>query len=54
MIIILIILIILGSAGYFIYKNNKEQDPFELEWIRIYYDYLKKNNEELSKTCDAI
>ncbi len=54
MIILLIILIIVGSVGYFMYKNNKEQDPFELEWIRIYYDYLKENKEKLNKREESV
>ncbi len=50
--IILLILLIITSIGvgiYYIYNKYKKQDPFELEWVRIYYDYMKKNNEELKK-----
>lgn len=48
-IIILIILIIICSVvagGYFFYQNKKRQDPFELEWVRTYYDFMKRNNED--------
>lgn len=51
-IIILIILIILASliiGAYYIYVKYKEQDPFELEWVRIYYNYMKTNNEALKE-----
>ena len=50
LVIILIILLVIGSAGiggYFIYKKYKQQDPFELEWVRIYYDYMRENHETL-------
>ena len=41
-IIILMILIIIasiGTGGYYIYIKYKQQDPFELEWVTIYYNY---------------
>lgn len=51
-IILLIILIIIwsiGLAGYIVYKEYKQQDPFEMEWVRIYYDYLKETNEKMKQ-----
>lgn len=51
-IILLIILIIIwsiGLAGYIVYKEYKQQDPFEMEWVRIYYNYLKENNEKIQQ-----
>lgn len=45
--IILIIIALVGTLGYFIYQRNKPIDPFELEWVRIYYDYMRENHEIL-------
>lgn len=45
--IILIIIASVGAGGYFIYQKNKPVDPFELEWVRIYYDYMRENHENL-------
>lgn len=45
--IILIIIASVGAGGYFIYQKNKPADPFELEWVRIYYDYMRENHENL-------
>ena len=42
-----IIVALLGAAGYFVYQKKKQQDPFELEWVRIYYDYMRENHEKL-------
>ena len=39
--IILIIIALLGTGGYIVYQKYKQQDPFELEWVRKYYEYLK-------------
>lgn len=50
MIVILIILIIIAiiiGGIYYLYKKKKPQDPFEIEWVRIYYDYMKENHEKL-------
>lgn len=47
--IILIIIWALGLGGYIIYKKYKQQDPFELEWVRIYYNYLKENDIEMKQ-----
>ena len=47
--LVLLIIAVIGVGVYYIYNKYKKQDPFELEWVRIYYDYLKKNNEELKK-----
>ena len=56
-IIILIILIIiasLGAGGYFLYQRNKQQDPFELEWVRIYYDYMRESHETLKANQNGL
>ena len=45
--VILIIIASVGAGGYFIYQKNKPVDPFELEWVRIYYDYMRENHENL-------
>lgn len=45
--IILIIIASVGALGYFVYQKNKPIDPFELEWVRIYYDYMRENHENL-------
>ena len=47
--IILIIIWALGLGGYIVYQKYKQQDPFELEWVRTYYDYLKENNLEMKQ-----
>lgn len=49
MLIVLIVIGLIGSGGYFAYKEYKKQDPFELEWIRTYYDYMKTTNEKLKE-----
>ena len=45
--LILIIIASIGIGGYFIYQKYKPQDPFELEWVRLYYDYMRENHETL-------
>lgn len=45
--VILIIIASVGAVGYFVYQKNKPIDPFELEWVRIYYDYMRENHENL-------
>lgn len=45
--VILIIIASVGAFGYFVYQKNKPIDPFELEWVRIYYDYMRENHENL-------
>lgn len=45
--VILIIIASVGALGYFVYQKNKPTDPFELEWVRIYYDYMRENHEKL-------
>lgn len=45
--VILIIIASVGAGGYLIYQKNKPVDPFELEWVRIYYDYMRENHENL-------
>lgn len=45
--VILIIIASVGAGGYFIYQKNKPVDPFELEWVRIYYGYMRENHENL-------
>lgn len=45
--VILIIIASVGALGYFLYQKNKPIDPFELEWVRIYYDYMRENHENL-------
>lgn len=52
--IILIIIWAIGLGGYIVYKTYKEQDPFEQEWVRIYYNYLKENNEALKKEQETL
>lgn len=52
--IILIIIWSIGLGGYILYKAYKEQDPFEQEWVRIYYNYLKENNESLKKEQETL
>ena len=56
-IVILIILVIIASVGfggYFIYQRNKQQDPFELEWVRIYYDYMRESHETLKANQNGL
>ena len=53
-ILVLLITVSIGVLIYYIYNKYKEQDPFELEWVRIYYDYMKKNNEEIKKQQKAL
>ena len=56
-IVILIILVIIASVGfggYFIYQRNKQQDPFELEWVRIYYDYMRESHEALKENQNSL
>lgn len=56
-IVILIILVIIASVGiggYFIYQRNKQQDPFELEWVRLYYDYMRENHETLKANQNGL
>ena len=52
--IILIIIGIIGTAGYFLYQKYKPQDPFELEWVQTYYNYLKKNNDTLKRKQNSL
>jgi hypothetical protein len=47
--IILIIIAALGAGGYIVYQRYKQQDPFELEWVRKYYEYLKENDAEMKQ-----
>ena len=47
--IILIIIWALGLGGYIVYQKYKQQDPFELEWVRTYYNYLKENDIEMKQ-----
>lgn len=47
--IILIIIWALGLGGYIVYQKYKQQDPFELEWVRTYYNYLKENDAEMKQ-----
>ena len=44
--VILIILGLIGFGVYYAYQKYKKQDPFELEWVRIYYDYMRQNHED--------
>lgn len=52
--IILIIIWSIGLGGYIVYKAYKEQNPFEQEWVKIYYSYLKENNENLKKEQETL
>ncbi len=45
--IILVIIASIGIGGYFLYKKYRQQDPFELEWVKTYYNYMKENHETL-------
>lgn len=47
--IILIIVWAIGLGGYIVYKEYKQQDPFQMEWVKIYYDYLKETNEKMKQ-----
>lgn len=45
--VILVIIALVGTVEYLEYKKNKPIDPFELEWVRIYYSYMRENHENL-------
>ncbi len=47
LLIILIIIGIIGIGGYYLYEKYKQQDPFELEWVNTYYNYMRENHEKL-------
>ena len=56
-IVILIILVIIASVGfggYFIYQRNKQQVPFELELVRVYYDYMRESHEALKENQNSL
>lgn len=47
LLVILIIIALIGLGGYLAYINYKKQDPFELEWVVTYYNYMRENHESL-------
>ena len=47
--IVLVIIVLVGFGGYFAYNKYNEQDIWKVEWVNIYYDYMKQNHEEIKR-----
>ena len=52
--IILIILGLIGYGGYLFYQNHTFQNPMEVEWVRLYFNKLSDNNEELKDKPNSL